>query len=68
MSDVNDLINALSQGDMAKANDTFSAIMSDKINSSLDDSRIQMAQDIMGVPEEVDEVEAEVEVEIDDEL
>jgi hypothetical protein len=66
MSDVNDLINALSQGDMVKANDTFSAIMSDKINSSLDDSRIQMAQDIMGVPEEVEEVE--VEVEIDDEL
>jgi hypothetical protein len=66
MSDVNDLINALSQGDMVKANDTFSAIMSDKINSSLDDSRIQMAQDIMGVPEEVEEVEAEVE--IDDEL
>ena len=60
MSDVNDLINALSNSDMVKANATFNDLMSNKINDALDDAKINMAQSMMGIdPEDEDEDEYE---------
>lgn len=61
MADVQDLINALGSGNKANANDVFSSLMSDKINTSLDDKRIEMASQF-GAPEEpVDMQETEEE-------
>ena len=51
MSDTNDFISALSSGDMVKANDTFNSLMADKLNSALDDAKIQMAQGMLGADE-----------------
>jgi len=51
MSDVNELITALATGDMVKANDSFNSVMNNKINDAIDDTKIQMAQSMMGSDE-----------------
>jgi len=51
MSDVNELITALAAGDMVKANDSFNAIMNNKVNDAIDDTKIQMAQSMMDTDE-----------------
>lgn len=61
MSDVNELIAALSDGDMVKANTTFSDLMSSKINSALDDAKVQMAQSMLGTEEDEDIDDSEYE-------
>ena len=48
MSDINGLVTALASNDMVKAGESFNTIMSNKINSALDDAKIQMAQTMMG--------------------
>lgn len=58
MTDVNDLINALGAGDNVSAEDVFSSLMADKINSAMDDRKIELAQGMMGGPE-VEEMEYE---------
>lgn len=68
MSDVNELIGALSGGDMAKANSVFNDLMSSKINHALDDVKIQMAQSMLGAEEDQEEIEYEEETEDEDEL
>jgi hypothetical protein len=56
MSDVNELIAALSQNNMVRANSVFSNVMNSKINDALDDAKIQMAQSMLGI-DDTDEVE-----------
>lgn len=51
MPGVNDLISALSDGDMVRANDTFNSVMADKMNNALDDAKIQLAQSMLGTEE-----------------
>jgi len=63
MSDVNELITALAAGDMVKANDSFNAVMSNKVNDAIDDTKIQMAQSMMA---DTDESEIETEDEYTD--
>lgn len=60
MSDVNELIMALSQNDMVRANSVFGNVMNSKINDALDDAKIQMAQSMLGI-DDTDEVEEEEE-------
>jgi hypothetical protein len=68
MSNVNELIGALSNGDMVKANSVFGDLMGSKINDALDDAKIQMAQSMLGVEEDQEKVEYEEETEDEDEL
>ena len=68
MSDVNELIGALSNGDMVKANSAFGDLMSNKINDALDGAKIQMAQSMLGTEEDQEEVEYEEQTEDEDEL
>lgn len=68
MSDVNELIGALSNGDMVKANSAFGDLMSNKINDALDGAKIQMAQSMLGTEEDQEEVEHEEQTEDEDEL
>ena len=67
MPDVNDLINSLGAGEMSTANNSFSAIMSDKLNAALDAKKVELANAMAGVETEV-EVEPEAEVEIEQEV
>lgn len=74
MPGVNDLISALSDGDMVRANDTFNSVMADKMNDALDDAKIQLAQSMLGTeeseegydPADDDEVEYDNEYDEDD--
>lgn len=59
MSDVNELIVALSQNDMVRANSVFGNVMSSKINDALDDAKIQMAQSMLGIDDDDDNGEYE---------
>jgi hypothetical protein len=52
MSNVQDLINALGSGNKADANDIFSSVMGDKINSAMDDRRTELANSFSGQAEE----------------
>ena len=47
-----DLINALQGGDNVEASNVFSSLMADKINSAMDDRKVQIAQGMMGGEEE----------------
>lgn len=55
MSDVNELIVALSQNDMVRANSVFGNVMNSKINDALDDAKIQMAQSMLGIDDDDDD-------------
>lgn len=70
MSNINDLISALSGQDMVQANNVFGSLMQDKINDALDDRKVQIAQSMMGInpDEEFEDEEEYEEVEEDDEL
>lgn len=68
-----DLINALNGGDNVTASNVFSSLMADKINTAMDDRKVQIAQSMMGGAEEEqleldleDEVEPVEEVEEDE--
>ncbi len=62
MTDVSELINALNAGNNNEANNTFSALMQDKINTAMDDRKIAIAQGMSGTEVEVEDVD------IDDEI
>jgi len=57
MSDTNELIAALASNDMVKAGESFNSIMSDKISSALDDTKVQMAQTMMGAEDTEESIE-----------
>lgn len=63
MSDVNELIVALSQNDMVRANSVFGNVMNSKINDALDDAKIQMAQSMLGIDDGEVEEDADYEEE-----
>lgn len=59
-----DLINALQGGDNVEASNVFSSLMADKINSAMDDRKVQIAQSMMGGEEEQIEMDFESEEEV----
>ena len=63
--DVKDLINALSSGDNVAASNVFNGVMADRINSAMDDKKIELGQSMMGG--QVEE-EPEEEVEEDEDI
>jgi hypothetical protein len=61
---ISDLINNISQGDVATSNNEFNSIMADKMNAALDLERQNVASTMYGSEEEpVAEVEPEMEME-----
>ena len=59
-----DLISALQGGDNVEASNVFSSLMADKINSAMDDRKVQIAQSMMGGEEEQVEMDFESEEEV----
>lgn len=53
--DVKDLINALSSGDNVAASNVFNGVMADRINSAMDDKKIELGQSMMGGQVDVEE-------------
>jgi len=54
MDNVENLINALKNGDNVAASDLFADTMSDKINDAMDDRRINIAQTMFADEEQMD--------------
>jgi hypothetical protein len=50
MSNVRDLVDALLSGDSIGIDDSFNAVMADKVNSALDDHRVQVAKTMFAPP------------------
>ena len=69
MADVMDFVTQVGDGKMADAEKSFANIMHDKINSAMNDRKIELANNMAGVEPtvEVDETETE-EVEDHDEI
>jgi thymidine phosphorylase len=66
MSNINDIIAAVAGNNMVDANNTFNSLMQDKLNSALDDVKIQMAQSMLVPDEELESEEPELEIEEDE--
>lgn len=64
-SNVEDLINALQQGDMSQANQAFETELASRVATSLDAHKSAVASSIYG---EADEVSADYDEDIADEL
>ena len=62
MTDVSELINALDPGSNNDANNAFSTLMQNKINTAMDDRKIAIAQGMSGTAVEVEDVEIDDEV------
>jgi len=56
--DVNDLINALKNGENVEAENTFNGLMADKINTAMDARKIELGQGMMN-PTQEQELEAD---------
>jgi len=56
--DVNDLINALKNGENVEAENTFKGLMADKINTAMDARKIELGQGMMN-PTQEEELEAD---------
>lgn len=67
MEKVSDLIDALKSGDNIAASNVFGDLMNDKINDSLDDRRIGIAQSMFGAEPDVEVEEDPVGDYIEDE-
>lgn len=69
MADVMDFVTQVGDGKMADAEKSFANVMQDKINSAMNDRKIELANTMAGVEPtvEVDETETE-EVEDHDEI
>ena len=50
--DVNDLINALKNGENVEAENTFNGLMADKINTAMDARKIELGQGMMNPTQE----------------
>jgi hypothetical protein len=59
MSDVKNLISAISTNDYATAEDSFAAIMNAKVSAALDAKRIEVAQGMFKAEEEVEVLDNE---------
>jgi hypothetical protein len=46
MSDIKSMVDAVSSGDMASANNIFNGIMADKVSQALDAKRVEVAQNL----------------------
>jgi hypothetical protein len=55
MADVNDIIFAVASDNLVDANKAFNAVIQDKINSALDDTKIQLAQSMLLTPDDESE-------------
>ena len=62
MTNVSDLINALNGDSKNDANNAFTSLMQDKINTAMDDRKIAIAQGMTGTAPELEEVELDDEV------
>jgi hypothetical protein len=47
-----ELVDALISGDSIAIEDTFNTVMSQKVSSALDTYRVEVAQNMMGTPEQ----------------
>jgi len=54
MPTVDELIQSITSGNMTGANQTFASMMQDKLNSALDDRKIEMAQSMLGIESDED--------------
>ena len=61
-----DLINALNSGNNVEAGNVFSSLMADKINSAMDDRKVQLGQSMMSGEEEQVEMDFESEEEVEE--
>lgn len=59
-----DLINALNTGDNIEAGNVFNSLMADRINSVMDDRKVQLGQSMMAGEEEQIEMDFESEEEV----
>ena len=55
MADVNDIIFAVASNNLVDANKAFNAVIQDKINNALDDTKIQLAQSMLVTPDDESE-------------
>lgn len=64
-----DLISALQGGNNVEASNVFNSLMADKINSAMDDRKVQIAQSMMGGEEQLEmDLESEEEVVEDEDV
>jgi hypothetical protein len=61
-----DLISALNSGDNVEASNAFTSIMADRINSAMDDKKVQLGQAMMSGEEEQIEMDFESEEEVEE--
>lgn len=61
-----DLINALNSGNNVEAGNVFNSLMADKINSAMDDRKVQLGQSMMSGEEEQVEMDFESEEEVEE--
>jgi len=51
MSNINDFILAIANGNLSNANTVFNDLMQDRLLAALDDKRIELAQGMLGIEE-----------------
>lgn len=49
MSNINDFISAIANGNLSNASTMFNNLMQDRLNAILDDKRIELAQGMLGI-------------------
>ena len=65
--DTQELIGKIENGDMADAGKAFSELMNQKVQSALDDRKVELGNQMHLSPEELEELENEVQAELEDE-
>lgn len=66
MSDVETFINSLQSGKVADSNDAFKDIMSSKLETALNDKKVEIANDVYnGAMDNIEQETADVDVQVD---
>lgn len=65
--DTQELIGKIENGDMADASKAFSELMNQKVQSALDDRKVELGNQMHLSPEELEELEKETQAELEDE-
>ena len=65
--DTQELIGKIENGDMADAGKAFSELMNQKVQSALDDRKVELGNQMHLSPEELEELEKETQAELEDE-
>lgn len=66
MSDVETFINSLQSGKVADSNDVFKDIMSSKLETALNDKKVEIANDVYnGAMDNIEQETADVDIQID---